>query len=274
VAEIQSLARGLLIMDLVANSEEGVSITELAEALDIDKSSASRLVKTLVSYDFVQQKSGSRRFILGKRLYKMSWQLLNRMPVREKAKPYLYRLMQSTGECAHTGVYSEGKALVIDDVEAEASLRVAGGIGRLLPMHCTALGKSLLAFSDIPFPTELNYRTPRTLVEREQLMHEIEETRLRGYSFDDEENDAGVRCLAAPVYDYTGMTIAAIGISGPTVRVTYERVPLLAEQVMETARQLSTDLGYTGRGSVIEAIDNEAESITPVVSNNGKRHSS
>src|SRR5215475_10126052 len=107
-------------MDLIANSENGVSITELAAALEVDKSSASRLVKTLVSYGFVQQKIGSRRYILGQRLYKMSWQLLNRMPVREKAKPYLYRLMQATGECSHTAVYSEGKALVIDDVEARS----------------------------------------------------------------------------------------------------------------------------------------------------------
>src|SRR3954470_20551183 len=103
-----------MIMELVANSDDGISITELAEALGIDKSSASRLVKTLVSYQFVQQKSGSRRFILGKQLYKMGWQLLNRMPVREKAKPYLYRLMQTTGECSHTAVYSEGQVLIID----------------------------------------------------------------------------------------------------------------------------------------------------------------
>src|SRR5258708_20296157 len=150
-------------MDLVANSEEGVSVTELAEVLGIDKSSVSRLVKTLVNYGFMQQKPGSRRFILGKRLYKMSWQLLNRMPVREKAKPYLYRLMQATGECSHTAVYSEGKALVIDDVEAEASLRVAGNLGRLIPLHCTAVGKGLLAFADIPLPSELNFPPPPTI---------------------------------------------------------------------------------------------------------------
>jgi len=220
VSEIQSLARGLFIMDLVANSEEGVSVTELAEVLGIDKSSVSRLVKTLVNYGFMQQKPGSRRFILGKRLYKISWQLLNRMPVREKAKPYLYRLMQSTGECSHTAVYSEGKALVIDDVEAAASLRVAGGMGRLIPLHCTAVGKGLLAFADIPIPDELLVRTPRTMTTHE------------------------VRCLAAPVYDYTGMAIATIGISGPTVRVTNERLSQLAVEVMAAARQLSIDLGY------------------------------
>ncbi len=244
MSEIQSLARGLIILDILANTDDGASITDLAQALDIDKSSASRLVKTLASYDFVQQKAGSRRYTLGKRLYKMSWQLLNRMPVREKAKPYLYRLMQTTGECSHTGVYSEGKALVIDDVEAEASLRVAGGIGRLLPLHCTALGKILLTFADVPIPQDLVMRTKCTITDPARLAEEIETTQRRGYAFDDEENDEGVRCIAAPVYDYTGMTIAAIGISGPTVRVTYKRVPELAQQVIDTARRLSADLGF------------------------------
>jgi DNA-binding IclR family transcriptional regulator len=231
MSEIQSLARGLIIVDLVANTEDGISITEIAATLGIDKSSASRLVKTLVSYDFLQQKPGSRRFILGKRLYQMSWQL-------------------QTGECSHTAVYSEGKALVIDDVEAEASLRVAGGIGRLIPLHCTAVGKGLLAFSEVPFPAELTVRTPRTITDLKALMDHLDQIRARGWAFDDEENDAGVRCIAAPVHDYTGMTIAVIGISGPSVRVTYERVPELAAQVMDAARQLSRDLGYVEVSSV------------------------
>jgi DNA-binding IclR family transcriptional regulator len=139
---IQSLARGLTILDRLAEAEDGLSITELAEHLQIDKSSASRLMTTLVTHEFAQQKAGSRKFILGKRLFQMSWLLLNRMPVREKAKPFLYRLVAETGECAHTAVYAEGRALVIDDVEAETSLRVVGGVGRMIHLHCTAVGKA------------------------------------------------------------------------------------------------------------------------------------
>jgi IclR family KDG regulon transcriptional repressor len=244
VREIQSLARGLIIMDLIANAEDGISITELAAFLDIDKSSVSRLVKTLVNHEYVQQKAGSRCYILGKRLYKMSWQLLNRMPVREKAKSYLYRLMQTTGECAHTAVYSEGKALMIDDVEAEASLRVAGRIGRLIPLHCTAVGKALLAFSDVPVPETLVADTARTITDLSCLAEHLAEIREQGYALDDQEHEEHVRCIAAPVYDYTGIAIAAIGISGPTVRVIDERIPILARQVVEAARQLSADLGY------------------------------
>jgi len=246
VSEIQSLARGLQILDLFAQAANGLSITEIAQHLGVDKSSASRLVKTLVSYQYVQPDVGSRRYILGPRLHQLGWQILNRIPVREQAKPFLYRLVQETEECAHTAVYSQGKALVIDDVEAEASLRVVGGIGRLLPLHCTAVGKSLLAFSHLPLPDERVVHTPRTLTDTDVLQEHLACIRDQGYALDDEENDLGVRCLAAPVYAYAGMMIAVIGISGPTIRVTSERVTLLGRQVMQAGCDLSRELGFKG----------------------------
>lgn len=242
---MQSLARGLRILDRVANADRAVTITELAALLDIDKSSASRLVKTLVNYEYLQPDVGSRGYVLGKRLRQMSWQLLNKMPVREKAKPHLLRLMRQSGECSHTAVYSEGKALVIDDVEAEeATLRVVGRTGRLIPLYCTAVGKALLAFSDLVVPAQLEAVTARTITDHQVLAQHLEHTRAQGYAYDDEEHEEGVRCIAAPVWDHTGMTIASIGISGPTVRVTDERVPILAQLVMQAASELSAELGY------------------------------
>lgn len=247
VSEIQSLARGLQILDLFMQAEGGgLSITEIAEYLGVDKSSASRLVKTLVSYQYVQPEVGSRRYIVGQRLHQLGWQILNRIPMREQARPYLYRLVKETEECAHTAVYSQGKALMIDDVEAESSLRVVGGIGRLLPMHCTAVGKSLLAFSHFPLPDERVTRTPNTITDADALQAHLTCIRDQGYALDDEENDIGVRCLAAPVYDYVGTLVSVIGISGPTVRVTPDRLPALSRLVMQAGWELSRQLGYKG----------------------------
>ncbi len=242
MAVMQTLARGLQILDLIAGEDRPLGVTEIAKTLDLDKSSVSRLVKTLVRYDYVQRDTGSRGYVLGKRVRQISWHYLNRMPVREKAKPYLYRLVEETGECAHTAVYSEGQALMIDDVEAEASLRVVGGIGRLIPLHCTAVGKALLAFSDLPIPANLEAETPTTITDHEALLAHLEVVRADGYALDDQEHQAGVRCLAAPVYDYMDVVIAAIGISGPTVRVTDDRMPYLSQRVIEAARDLSRDL--------------------------------
>ncbi|HVO69393.1 MAG TPA: IclR family transcriptional regulator C-terminal domain-containing protein, partial [Aggregatilineaceae bacterium] len=132
---------------------------------------------------------------------------------------------------------------------AEASLRVVGGIGRKIPLHSTAVGKALLAFSDLPVPAHLESETSRTITDLARLLEHLEHVRAQGYALDDEEHHEGVRCIAAPVYDYMGSAIATIGISGPTVRVTDDRIPELAQQVLAAARELSNDLRDTTAGN-------------------------
>ena len=168
--EVQSLARGLQILDKVVTAGRSVSITEIAAELEIDKSSASRLVKTLVSYGYIQPEPGTRRYLAGKRLLEIGWRMMNMLPLRQTARPFLHRLVKMTGECSHTAVYAEGKALVIDDVEAENTLRVSGQTGRMIPLHCTAVGKGLLAFGDIPLPETLKPYSARTITDPADLL--------------------------------------------------------------------------------------------------------
>jgi DNA-binding IclR family transcriptional regulator len=166
------------------------------------------------------------------------------MPLREQAKPFLYELAEATGEAAHVAVYAQGQALVIADVESNKTLRVASGIGRLSPLHCTAIGKSLLAFSGVPVPDELSRETAHTIIDAEQLRIHLSDIRFQGYALDDEEYDDGVRCLAVPVYDYSGDAIATLGISGPTVRLPLESLPEFANAVKTASRRLSERLGF------------------------------
>lgn len=251
---IQSLARGLHILDLIANSGRSWSVTELAQALQVDKSSASRLVRTLASYGYLQIEAGTRRYTLGRRLYHIGWQMLNLMPIRQKARAYLHRLVQDTGECAHTAVFAESKALVIDDVETETTLRVVSGTGRMIPLHCTAVGKALLAFAEVPLPQELQAFTPRTITSHDQLTVHLAETFRRGYALDDEEFDEGIRCIAAPVYNHMGIAIAVIGISGPKVRLLDDKLEQLAAVVVRAAHELSLELGYVRETAHYEEI--------------------
>ncbi len=152
MAEIQSLARGLLILDLLSQSPDGASITELAEALSIDKGSASRLVATLANSGYAEKDEVSRRFHLGPQVVALSRSVLTRLPLREAAKPYLRQLMERTGECAHLAVAAQGKALYIDQVESPATLRVNAQVGTMNPLHCTALGKSTAGIWRYPCP--------------------------------------------------------------------------------------------------------------------------
>ena len=245
MSEIQSLARGLKILDLLSRAPEGVTITELAETLGVDKGSASRLVATLSRYGYAEKDEVSRRYHLGPQVVSLSRSVLARLPLREAAKPYLRQLMETTGECAHLAVPAQGKALYIDQVESPATLRVNAAVGTMNPLHCTALGKALLAFSDAPLPTTLEAYTPHTITDPQTLRRHLEEVRRLGYAVDDGEFDPGVRCIAVPILDFRGKTVGSIGISGPATRVTLERLPELTAAVLEIGHALSERMTFS-----------------------------
>lgn len=248
MAEIQSLARGLKILELLAKSDDGVGITTLAEELNIDKGSASRLMATLANYSFAEKDPDTRRYKLGPSVVSLSRSLLTKMPLRETAKPFLHQMVRETGECAHLGICSQKRMLYIDQVESPETLRVNAEIGSTAPFHCTALGKALIAWGGAPLPEELTSFTSRTITDLEALRDNLEQTRKQGYALDDEEYDYGVRCIAAPVFDYRGKVVGAIGISGPTARLTLEKVPMLSASVTSIARKLSDKMSFKRNG--------------------------
>ncbi|MEW5872757.1 MAG: IclR family transcriptional regulator [Chloroflexota bacterium] len=245
MSEIQSLARGLKILDLLGQSPDGIRITELAETLAVDKGSASRLMSTLARYGYAEKDESTRRFHLGPQVVSLSRSVLARLPLREAAKPYLRQLMERTGECAHLAIAAQGKTLYIDQVESPATLRVNAQVGTMNPLHCTALGKTLLAFSDLDLPASLESFTPQTITDIEALGRHLDEVRRLGYAVDDEEFDPGVRCIAVPVFDFRGKAVGSIGISGPSSRLSAEKLPDLAMIVMEIGKSLSERMTFT-----------------------------
>ena len=244
MAEIQSLARGLKILDILGQAQDSVSITELAETLGVDKGSASRLVATLVNYGYAEKDEQTRRFHLGPQVVPLSRSVLARLTMRDVAKPFLRQLMERTGECAHLAVPAQGRVLYVDQVESPATLRVNAQVGTLNPLHCTALGKALLAFGELELPDTLESFTPHTLTDPDQLRNNLEQVRAQGYAVDDEEFDLGVRCIAVPVFDFRGRAAGSIGISGPATRVTPEQLPELAASVVEIGKALSERMSF------------------------------
>ncbi|MCY3574469.1 MAG: IclR family transcriptional regulator [Chloroflexi bacterium] len=245
MAEIQTLARGLKILNLLEQARSGLGTTEVAKEMAIDKSSASRLLHTLANYGFVAQDEDSSRYQLGPRLLTLGQRVLGRISLRDHARPYLYQLVDATGECAHLAILAQRQVLYIDQAESSAALRVESEIGTLSPLHCTALGKVLLAFGECALPEALLPFTQRTITAPAILGAQLVQIRQRGYAIDDEEYNYGVRCVAAPVQDHRGMTVGAIGISGPAGRVTLERIDDFGLIVRRVAAGLSGKLGYS-----------------------------
>ncbi len=244
MTEIQSLARGLKVLQILSEADSGMGVTDLAAELDVNKGTASRTLQTLAHYGFVEKAPDGRCYQLGPVLVQLSRSVINRMPLRETAKPYLHQLVETTGECAHLAIHARGQALYIDQVESPATLRVNADVGHMAPLHCTALGKVLLAFGDYPLPEALEKRTPFTITDPAALKKELAQIRSQGFAVDDEEYDTGVRCVAVPVFDYRDKIVGAIGVSGPAARVTQDAIPRIARQVMRIGQDLSGRLKF------------------------------
>ncbi len=245
MSEIQSLARGLQILELLGRSQEGTSITKIAEMLGVDKGSASRLASTLARYGYAEKDENTRRYHLGPQVVNLSRSVLTRLPLREAAKPFLHLLMERTGECAHLAVPAQGKVMYIDQVESPATLRVNAQVGTMNPLHCTALGKVLLAFGDLEIPPILESFTSHTLTDPNHLRKNLEQVRMEGYAVDNEEFDMDVRCIAVPIFDFRGKAVGSIGISGPASRITPERLPVLVAKVIDIGKALSERMSFT-----------------------------
>ena len=253
MSTIKSFSRGLTILEILAQQHEGVSVTDLSERLDVDKSTVTRLLQTLVQHEFAQKDTNSRRYLLGPKMAELLNKANDYGPLKEKAVPFIEELRDVTGENAHVAIYSRGRCLVIADIESQAQLRVVSGEGRLIPNHCTAIGKCLIAFGVYPLPSDLPMFTPRTITAADQLRMHLEQIRAKGYAIDDEEHELGVRCIAAPIFDSTGKAIASMGISGPTVRVTLPRVSELAATVINHANKFSKAINeaYLAQGTLV-----------------------
>jgi IclR family acetate operon transcriptional repressor len=244
MAEVQTLARGLLILEKLAEAPDGLGITELAEMLEVDKGSMSRVLQTLARYGFSEKDEKTRKYLLGPQIVRLSRTVLTRMPLRETAKPYLQKLVDVTGECAHLAILARGEALYIDQAESPSALRVTTGVGTLAPLHCTALGKILLGFANAPFAEHFESYTFRTITDPGAVRHHIDQVRSQGYALDDEEYNLGVRCIAAPVFDYRDRCVASIGISSPTSRMPLESIANSVKIVMEVGQSLTARLSF------------------------------
>ena len=242
--EIKSLARGLRILRVIADEVQSISVTALAEQLGVDKATGSRRVRALVNHGFVEKASDGRRYQLGPELVKLSRVIIDLLQWRETAKYYLEQLVELTGEYSHLAIYSNGQALYIDQAESDNTLQVNVSIGHMAPLHCTALGKVLLAFGNHPIPYKLEGRTANTITSQSALKNELERVRKQGYAIDDEEYDRGVRCIAAPIIDCRNRVVASLGISGPAVRIGLENIDALAQKVLDISRELSDRLKF------------------------------
>ena len=245
---IQSLDRGLVILEAVGRSSDPVSLGELTSLLGIDRSSAFRLANTLRRRGFLAYPSGRKDYILGPSVWRLSYQYdWSNMLIRV-SREHLKSLASQINETAHLAVREGKNALFIDHAAANHVISISGQTGELVPLYCTAHGKALLADCDkrelkTMFGSDpLRSFTAKTITTLEHLDKTCGEIKAVGFATDDAEYVEGIRCVAAPIRGQGGVVIGSIGISAPLLRFPQERYPEYGKQVCEIARQISTML--------------------------------
>jgi DNA-binding IclR family transcriptional regulator len=247
---VQTLDRALDLVEFLTLQESGIGITEIGNKLGLHKSTVHRLLNALAKRGYVEKEERTSKYSLGLKFIEIGSLRLNHLELKTEAAPYLRKLADTTRQPVHLAILDGTEAVYIDKIEPVANIRMYSQIGRRIPVFCSALGKSLLsgksseeldkALSGIEFK---NF-TQTTLTAAESFRAEVEKTQQRGWSLDDEEHEEGIRCIGAPVKDYTGRVIAALSVSGDKSVITPEKDPEISNLVVQTAEVISRRMGY------------------------------
>jgi DNA-binding IclR family transcriptional regulator len=257
---VPAIERALAVLEFLAQSKSGFSTSEISRRLQLPKSSTYLIVETLERQGFLQKNSQTGRYCFGLKLFSLSRNAFENLDLREEAKPFLRSLMQETQITVHMAVLERTEAVIIEKVEAPGMIRMATWVGRRLDVNCTAVGKALLAFvseeelDEIARLKGFPRHNDDTITALHALKRELAQVRTLGYSLDDEEDEIGLRCIGAPVFDGNSQSIAAISVSGTVSQVTYERIPAMASMVKRTAAQISSRLRSNGKESAVRDV--------------------
>lgn len=247
---IASVQRAVDILNLFNHTQVELGTTDIARQLDIAKSTISGLVQTLEWNGLLEKNPSTRKYRLGYKLAEYAGILLNQTDLRQLASPQLKELLSWCNESVNLAVLDKAYVVYIERLNGTNLLSMRSEIGKREPVHSTALGKAILAFTppgeahDLLQNIQLIPRTPKTIVEPQALLEEIARTRQRGYALDDEENEIGGRCVAAPILDHRGKPVAAVSVSAPVQRFPHEKVPEYGHKVIDAAQAVSRRLGY------------------------------
>lgn len=245
----KTVVKAFELLESLAALDKPTGVTALAQELGLTKSNVFRLLNTLARRGYVRRYEETGTYELTLKLWQLGMAVLSRMDIKKIAAPYIEELSRSTTESVHLSIIVDGEVTYIDKVESEQAVRAYSRVGDRPPAHCVATGKVLLAYlpEDVlerRLERGLQKYTSRTITNARVLRKELEAVRKRGFSENRGEWRESVCGVAAPIRDWTGEVVAAVGISGPAERLKPDSLDRLAPQVIACADKISSDLGF------------------------------
>ncbi len=241
---VRAVERAMAILSAFDGQHTTLGVSEIAQTTGLHKATAHRILMTLYYGGFLERTPDGERFRPGLRLVELGLAALRGLDFRRAAFPYMQQLMERFQENCTLSIFDRGQMLYVEVVHCERSLTIAARVGRHLPVHCTASGKALLAFlppeTVEPLLNEpLAAFTENTITSPDCLREELKAIRQRGYAIADEEFEAGIWAISAPIRTVDGRVIAAMSIAFPTNRLKRERIPEIVLALTEAANAVS-----------------------------------
>ncbi len=252
MAKFSSLEKALRALDTVAKAGT-IGLRELAAELGFAPPTVHRLLVILTTCGYLTQDPETKKYRLSLKFLELGAAVREELDLIRVARPHMTVLMEASSETVNLALFDGSGIIYVDQVaNSNSFLRMFTRVGARVPLHCTGVGKACLA--GLPGGAVTGYwsnakkerYTEKTIVDELHLRKNLEAIHLLGYAVDDEEMEIGVRCVAAPIRQDLGKIVAAVSISGPSSRLTTERIAVVGELVRQTAGRISVDLGYPG----------------------------
>jgi DNA-binding IclR family transcriptional regulator len=246
---LSSVATAARLLKTFTEGEAEIGVTTLSKRLGVAKSTVYRLASTLVSEGMLEQNRENDKYRLGLALFGLGALVRQRMNVSTEARPHIFALREATNETVHLAVPDGPQIIYVYDLESTQAIRQRANLGERKPAFCSAEGRAMLAFAgpdavNAIIASGLLPRTPFTDTDPAHLLSALEQVRQKGYAREDEQCEIGMRSLAAPIRDADGRVVAAVGVAGPTQRLSEEVLANFAPLVVNTAHLISARLGY------------------------------
>lgn len=245
---VPSLDRALSIFELLSASKNGMTLQELVQATGVPRSSIHCLLLTLQRHSYIHRNDRTSRYMFGLKIFGLANAAISGVKLREQAAPSLVTLLKQTGLTTHLAIREHHEIVLVSKLETPGMPRLATWLGKRMEAHCTGLGKAMIAhmpeteLEELVRSRGLPRHNESTIVSLNKLKEELGRIRQLGYALDDEEDEVGLRCIGAPVFDAAGQAVAAVSVAGSTAQITPQNLKHLAPSVLEAASHISNSL--------------------------------
>ncbi|MCH6267332.1 MULTISPECIES: IclR family transcriptional regulator [Neobacillus] len=249
---IQSIERAADVLEIFLTTNSELSVKEISEKVNLSKSTVHGIIKTLEHRGYLQQNPDDLKYRLGIKLFELGNFVGKHLDIRSIARPIIKDLVNELNETVHLVLLNRNEIIYIEKEDGPRTLTMYSHIGKRAPVHCTGVGKAILAYlSDQEVDRLLSIQnlqpfTEFTMTDKQAIKNHLQSVRECGYAVDDEEIELGLKCIAAPIFNHQGNVIASISCAAPKIRLDEERLPKVIAGIQKAASEISKALGYKG----------------------------